>query len=101
LFANDFHFVKITTDNMEGGQDVLDELKKDRSGGLPWMTILDGDGQEIISSVGPEGNIGFPVEPFEIEHFVEMIKKASDASDEQLAAISDAMEENAKKLKGD
>ena len=86
---------------MEGGQDLLNELKKDQSGGLPWMTILDGDGIEIISSVGPEGNIGFPVEPFEIEYFVEMIKTASDASDQQLAAISEAMEENAKKLKGD
>ena len=85
---------------MEGGQDVLTELKNDRSGGLPWMTILDGEGQEIISSVGPDGNIGFPVEPFEIEYFVEMIKTASDASEEQLAAISEAMAENAKKLKG-
>lgn len=85
---------------MEGGQKVLDELKNDRPGGLPWMTILDGNGEEIISSVGPEGNIGFPVEPFEIKYFVKMIKTASDASDEQLAAISDAMTENAKKLKG-
>lgn len=86
---------------MEGGQDVLDEMKKERSGGLPWMTILAGDGQEIISCVGPEGNIGCPVEPFEIDHFVEMIKQSSDASDDELAAIRDAMTANAKKLKGD
>ncbi len=85
---------------MQGGQDVLDELKKDRSGGLPWMTILDGDGTEIISSVGPEGNIGFPVEPFEIDHFVEMIKQSSDADERQLSAIREAMTENAKKLQG-
>ena len=86
---------------MKDGQEVLEELKKERSGGLPWMTILDGEGQEIISSVGPEGNIGCPVEPFEIDHFIEMIKTSSDSSDEQLATIRSAMEANAKKLKGD
>ncbi len=85
---------------MQGGQDVLDELKKNRSGGLPWMTILDGDGSEIISSVGPDGNIGFPVEPFEIDHFVEMIKQSSDADESQLSAIREAMTQNAKKLRG-
>ena len=86
---------------MKDGQEVLQELKKERSGGLPWFTILDGEGQEIISSVGPEGNIGCPVEPFEIDHFIEMIKTASDSSDEQLKEIRVAMEANAKKLKGD
>ena len=85
---------------MQDGQDVLDELKKNRSGGLPWMTILDGDGSEIISSVGPDGNIGFPVEPFEIDHFVEMIKQSSDADESQLSAIREAMTQNAKKLRG-
>ena len=83
---------------MEGGEDVFSELKKDRSGGMPWMVILDGDGKELITSVGPDGNIGCPVKPFEIEHFVDMIKQTSDASEEQLAAISDAMKANAKKI---
>ena len=86
---------------MKDGREVLKELKQERSGGIPWMTILDGEGQEIISSVGPNGNIGCPVEPPEIDHFIEMIKTASNSSDEQLTAIRTAMEANAKKLKGD
>ena len=84
---------------MEGGEDVFTELKKDRSGGLPWMVILDGNGKEIVTSVGPEGNVGCPVEPFEIEHFVDMIKQSSNASEEQLIAITDALLAYAKKLK--
>ena len=86
---------------MEGGNDLLNELKKDRSGGIPWMTILNGEGQEIVSSVGPQGNIGCPVKSFEIEHFVDMIKQSTKASEEQLTAIHDALKVNAKKLGGD
>ncbi len=85
---------------MEGGEALMNELKKDRQGGLPWMVILDGDGNELISSVGPKGNVGCPVEPHEIEYFVEMIKQSSDASEDELIAISDAMKANAKKIRG-
>ncbi len=84
---------------MEGGEDVFTELRKDRSGGLPWMVVLDGDGSEIVTSVGPQGNIGCPAETFEIEHFVDMIKQSSNASEAQLTAISDALKTYAKKLK--
>ena len=75
-------------------------LLKDRDGGLPWMVILDGDGNELITSVGPKGNVGCPLEPFEIEHFVDMIKQSSDASDDELTAISEALQSNAKKIRG-
>ncbi|MDG1875238.1 MAG: hypothetical protein P8J27_15095 [Mariniblastus sp.] len=84
---------------MTNGNDVFDELKKERSGGMPWMVILNGDGNEIISSVGPKGNIGCPVEPFEIEHFIDMIRQSSEASQEQLVEISDAMTKYATSLK--
>lgn len=84
---------------MENGEDVMNELKKDRPGGLPWMIILDGDGEELVSSVGPKGNVGCPVEPHEIEHFIDMIKQSSDADEEELTAISDALNANAKKIR--
>ena len=85
---------------MEGGETLMEELKKDRQGGLPWMVILDGEGKEMISSVGPKGNVGYPVKPHEIEYFVEMIKQSSDASEDELTAIGDAMKANAKKIRG-
>ena len=85
---------------MENGKTLLNDLKKDRQGGLPWIVILDGDGKELITSVGPKGNVGCPVEPHEIEYFVEMIKQSSDASEDELTAINDAMKANAKKIRG-
>ena len=91
--------VKIATDKMDQGDDVFSELKQDRSGGMPWMVVLDGQGAEIISSVGPKGNVGCPIQPFEIEHFVDMIRESSDASEEQLVAISDAMTKFATKYR--
>lgn len=84
---------------MAGGEEVLNALKKDRPGGLPWMVILDGEGQELITSVGPEGNIGCPARPHEIDYFVEMIEQTSETSAEGLAEIRAALEANAKKLK--
>ncbi len=83
---------------MANGEAVFDELKNERSGGMPWMTILDSEGEELITSVGPKGNIGCPVESFEIEHFVDMIRKTSDATDEDLEKITEAMNANAKKI---
>jgi len=83
---------------MEGGEEVFANLKNKRSGGMPWMTILDGDGKEIVSSVGPKGNVGCPVQPFEIEHFVNMIKQSSDATEEELGSIKEALTAYAEKL---
>ena len=83
---------------MEGGVDVIKSLRKDRQGGDPWIVILDGDGNELISSNDPDGNnIGCPAKPHEIAHFVEMIKQSSDASEQELAAINEAVQASSKK----
>ena len=100
LFEEEFHFVKIDTEEMKGGNAVFEAMMQDRRGGLPWMVILDGEGKELISSNDPKGqNIGCPVEDHEIEHFVEMIKVSSETSEEQLSAIMTEMKEYAKTLK--
>lgn len=84
---------------MQGGEELMAELKKDRQGGMPWMVILDGDGKELAASNDAEGNnIGCPVKPSEIEHFVAMIKSSSDSDETELAAINDAMNANAEKI---
>ena len=100
LFENEFCFVKIETDKMEGGKAILKELMNDRQGGLPWMVILDGEGNELVSSNNADGkNVGCPAEDWEIDHFVEMIKVSSDMPGEQLAVIKSEMQEYAKTLR--
>ena len=61
------------------------------------MVILDADGNELISSDGPDGNIGCPVEPSGIDHFMTMLEKTSRHSGaESQAAIRAALEDFAK-----
>lgn len=77
----------------------MNELKKERQGGLPWMVILDGDGKELVTSNDADGNnIGCPALPNEIEHFVDMIQRSSDATKEELSEINEAVLAHAKKI---
>lgn len=65
----------IDTDRMTNGKQVADELRRGKNSGIPWMVILDGDGEEQINSFGPKGNVGCPADPHEIDHFLAMIDK--------------------------
>jgi len=93
LFEDNYEIIAIATDKMEGGQGMFDQMKKDRSGGMPWMVILDGDGKELTTSVGPEGNVGCPVKPSEVDYFVEMIKSTSSSNEQRLEEIRKALME--------
>ena len=75
-FAKDYEVVMIDTDRMTGGAELAAELRKGKRGGIPWMITLDGDGHPKATSDGPKGNIGCPVKPHEIDHFLQMIKTA-------------------------
>ena len=84
---------------MENGKAVSKKLMDGRSGGLPWIVIFDGDGKELVTSVGPDGNVGCPATPEEISHFISMIEQT--CSDETKAKIDDlktAMDAYGKKL---
>ena len=59
------------------GREVSKQLRKDRGGGIPWITILDSTGEEIVTSDGPGGNVGCPVKPDEIAHFKTMISSSA------------------------
>jgi thiol-disulfide isomerase/thioredoxin len=78
LLAKDFVDVKIDTERDAEGQALLDEHRHgDKKGGIPWLEVLGENGQAIITSDGPKGNIGFPSEPEEIAHFETMLKKGA------------------------
>jgi thiol:disulfide interchange protein len=80
LLAKEFVDLKIDTDRMVGGADMLKEMRKDaglkENGGIPWMVFLDASGKALTNSEGPEGNTGFPYEEKEIAYFVTMLEKA-------------------------
>jgi hypothetical protein len=97
LFAEDYVILKIDTQNMENGEIVANRLSKGRGGGIPWIVILDSDGTELITSFGPDGNIGCPIAPEEISYFVAMIEQTRrKISPEGVAKISEARYANAR-----
>lgn len=99
ILARDFLDVKIDTDRMTHGQDVLAEYCK-KPGGIPWIVFLSPQGEPIINSDSAKGNIGYPVEPFEIEHFVGMLKKAARRIEPaQIEEIEASLKTAAEKIK--
>jgi hypothetical protein len=87
--AKDWVICVIDVDRMTHGKEINERLMRGRSGGLPWLVILDGGGKELISSNDPknkDANIGAPAQPDEIDHFLVMLKTTRQ-HDADLAAI--------------
>lgn len=103
IVATDYVAFKIDTSEMEHGSEVAKRLRKSRTGGIPWMVILDAKGKELISSDGPKGNCGYPLQPHEIEHFLKMLRSTSTKmTDKQLGSLKRDLvtyRENRKKRK--
>jgi hypothetical protein len=64
-----------------GGAELMQRLGP--ADGLPFFAFLDSSGAPIVSSIMPRrdgkkgGNIGHPMEPFEIDWFLIMLDKAA------------------------
>lgn len=76
LLAKDFVDLKIDTDRMTGGQELLTKFNP-KPGGIPWIIILNADGSRVIDSNGPNGNTGFPAADDEIAHFAKMLSTSA------------------------
>ncbi len=59
----------------KGGAAVIETLRTGhQGGGIPWLVVLDAAGKELVTSDGPKGNIGCPVQPDEIAWFRTMLE---------------------------
>lgn len=84
---------------MKNGEEVAKKLRG-KSGGIPWITILDPNLKQLVTSDGPKGNIGCPVSNAEIAWFMEMIAKTAknlDAKDQ--VVIKTELVKHAKKIR--
>lgn len=72
--SKDYVDLEIDVDRMKHGKDVQARLVRKRSGGLPWMVIVDGEGRELTTSVSDSGNIGCPISEQEAAWFIEMLR---------------------------
>lgn len=85
---------------MANGLAVVAKIRADASGGIPWMTIVDGTGKQLITSDGPNGNIGCPVSDEEQAYFVTMLEQTVQRSSaERIQKIASALGDYAKTLR--
>lgn len=76
-FGAAFVPVKIDVDRMTGGKELDRQYRGSDEGGIPFFVILDGTGKKLADSNGPKGNVGFPAESFEIEHYMKVVRETA------------------------
>ena len=62
--------------------------------------ILDAKGKALATADGPKGNIGYPYQPEEIDHFLATVKGQTHRIDGgQIDQLRKSLEENAGRIK--
>jgi len=96
--AEDFVVAHVVTDEDEGGEDLLEAYRQGKSDGVPWFVFTDADGNSIVDSSGPNGNVGCPYTDEEIADFAEMIRAAAVRMDEaDIASLTASLAAHHKK----
>lgn len=73
LLEKEFVDCKLDEDRMKGTKEIQKQLGKDEKSGIPWFCFVNADGTKGADSMGSGGNVGFPAEPAEVEHFKKML----------------------------
>ena len=95
--AREFVTLKLDYDRSKGAKDVVQRYAGKQEG-LPWFAFIDTNGEAIVTSTGPKGNVGTPWEPHEVDHFRTMLVKAKKhMSDAEIAALVASLQEFRKK----
>lgn len=100
LLAKDYVLLSIDAAKHKDGDRVIKKLRQGhKSAGIPWMTVLDADGKELVTSDGPKGNIGCPIQPDEIAWFRTMLERTrSRLTDAELDTIRRANADYAERV---
>jgi hypothetical protein len=97
ILAKEFVTLKLDFDRAKGAREIETRLAG-KEQGLPWFAFVGPEGQPIVTSTGPKGNVGMPWQPHEVEHFETMLVKAKKRlSDAEVATLIASMKEFRKK----
>lgn len=88
LLAKAFVDCKIDLDRMKNPDPIVKQFGKSAETGIPWFCFVSPDGTKLVDSTAKSGNIGFPAEPKEIEHFKSMLSATKKLSDEDINTIA-------------
>jgi len=87
VFEGAYVRVKVDIERMANGEDVAERYGKDEDQGIPFFAVVDGQGKKLIDSVGPKGNCGYPVEDFEVAHYMNVLEKTANLPPDKLAVL--------------
>jgi beta-lactamase regulating signal transducer with metallopeptidase domain/uncharacterized GH25 family protein/thiol-disulfide isomerase/thioredoxin len=98
ILSQDYVMIQIDRSRFKNGDLVMRRLRTGKNDGIPWMTILNAQGEKLITADAPEGNIGYPSKPEEINYFLKMLEStAQRITPEQFATLRQGLEKSAPK----
>jgi thiol-disulfide isomerase/thioredoxin len=99
VFGKAYVPLKIDVDRMTGAAAIDARYRGETAAaaGLPFFVVLDAGGQKLADSVGEKGNVGFPVETFEVAHFMKVLRATSGLVEEDVKTIETQLQKAGKK----
>ncbi len=92
IMGSAFVPVRIDVDRMTGGKDAAAKYLGAEGKGFPFIAILDAGGTKLADGDGSKGNIGFPVEDYEVAHFIEIVRRtAPQLSEQQMGVLQNGL----------
>jgi thioredoxin-related protein len=99
IIERDFVIARIDLDRTNNGKEVMLQYRTGSTGGVPWYAVLDAKGKLLTTADGPDGNIGYPLAPKEIDQFLGILKtQVQHIDDRQLNQLRAALVETAKTI---
>jgi len=96
LIDKEFVYLKLD-DRLKNGEAVIKRVRPKQDGGIPWMVFLDESGEPLITSDGPDGNIGYPGEPEGRVQFEKMLRAGTKhLTDEDVKSLIKSLENDGK-----
>jgi hypothetical protein len=94
LIDKEFVYVKLDH-RLKNGEAIIKRVRPKQEGGIPWMVFLDEAGEPLITSDGPDGNIGYPGEPESRVQFEKMLRAGTKhLTDDDINGLIKALEKN-------
>lgn len=94
VLDEDYIFIEIDQERMTHVDEAKAHLGYPSGPGatIPWYAILSPSGEKLVTSMGPDGNIGLPSNAASIQYFVTMLRQTSShISPEQYRTIEESL----------
>jgi len=94
-------FLKVKQDLQHDGTALRDRLSEGltNTGGVPWYAVVDSNGEVAATSNNANGNTGYPINPEEIAHFINVVSTTTDLDDATVASVDQALKARAQEIR--